>query len=290
MNYVDFDLNLIKTFVSVYENEGIVLASKKLFISQPAVTMSIKKLESIVGGKLFVRLPKGVKPTLEGEKFYEYCKTALNNIELGIKNFNEFQSLSKGTINIGASNDTINFVLMPIIKKFLKQYPNINVNFVEVIPKRLPYFLSRGDIDIAFLEDDNLLTNKQYKKVYEMENVFFCNKEFVIDCINLNNTNSFNFALYKKDSGNYVQFEKLCKQYNLNLTPKFSVSNFFTMQQICLSQNYIGFAPKKYIDIEKFNIIKNNFKINNTNVYLLIENNNLSFVCKKFLEYLDFEK
>jgi len=73
MSYYDMDLNLIKTFLTVYECKSILLASKKLFVSQPAITKSIKKLEDYLGCNLFIRTNKGVLPTEEGKVFNDYC-------------------------------------------------------------------------------------------------------------------------------------------------------------------------------------------------------------------------
>ena len=212
MNYDNFDLNLIKTFVTVYESGGIVNASKKLYISQPAVTINIKKLENIVGGKLFVRLPKGVKPTPEGEKFYQYCKSALNKIKLGVEEFENFSSLSKGQLSIGASHDIINYVLMPKIEKFLKDYPNININFVEIIPKKLYQYLANGEIDIAFLEDKTIVGEYNCITIEELENTFFISKNFNTKDIDIFNSN---YSFYKKNSGNNLVLEKLCNDNNL---------------------------------------------------------------------------
>ena len=180
MNYENFDLNLIRVFVAVCENGGIVSASKKLYISQPAVTMSIKKLESIVGCKLFVRLPRGIKLSPEGECFFDYCKGALNQIKLGLTEFENFNLLKTGTLTIGAPHDVIEFLLMPKIQKFLEVYPNININFVETITKRLPNYILRGDIDIAFLEDKTISEEYESWKLEELENVCFKPKKINI--------------------------------------------------------------------------------------------------------------
>ena len=270
MNYEDFDLNLIKTFVSVYECGGIVLASKKLFISQPAVTINIKKLENIVGGKLFVRLPKGVKPTAEGEKFYNYCKSSLNQIKLGLTDFCNFSSLKKGSITIGASSDIINYLLMDKIQKFLQLYPDISINFVEMISKRLPNYLVRGDIDLVFLEDKTIPGDFDNVTFEELENVFFIQKSQnlskKIDIL------SKNIAIYKKDSGNYISFEKFCNDNNLDLSVKFTTSNFSSIERLCQICNCVGFAPKKYIDSTKFEYVVTKHKIQNTKINMCFPN------------------
>ena len=81
MNYNDIDLNSLKIFVTVAECKSFLGASKKLYITQPAITTCIKKLEKMLGGNLFVRTSKGIKLTAEGEIFYGHTKSALGKID-----------------------------------------------------------------------------------------------------------------------------------------------------------------------------------------------------------------
>lgn len=277
MNYVDFDLNLLKIFVSVYENGGIVITSKKLFISQPAVSMSIKKLEKVVGAPLFIRLPKGVKPTKFGETFYDYCKKALKQIQLAVENAKETDCLSNGNINIGASHDLINYFLMPKVVEFAKQYPNISINFIETIPNHLSKYIERGEIDIVFLEDKKLQNNFECFEVARFDNCFF----------EKNNTNSDNrsnqidmqdIAIFKQNTSNYQSFAKL----ELNIMPKYNVANFDTMCKLVDDNLCIGFAPLQYIDKNKYNIIKTNFNIEQTTINMCFLKQDLSFASKEF--------
>ena len=71
---LDLDLNLYKTFYVVAKNNSFTKASKILFISQPAVTQAIKKLEEQLDIELFKRTSKGIKLTKDGEKVYYYAE------------------------------------------------------------------------------------------------------------------------------------------------------------------------------------------------------------------------
>ena len=286
MSYENLDLNLIKVFVAVCENGGIVSASKKLFISQPAVTMSIKKLESIIDCKLFVRLPRGIKLSPEGECFFDYCKGALNQIKLGLTEFENFNLLKTGTLTIGAPHDVVEFLLMPKIQKFLEIYPNININFVETITKRLPNYILRGDIDIAFLEDKTFGTDFDCFGHKELENVFF--KPKTLNLCDKNKLFDEKIAIYKKESGNNLALQKLCDENNLTLNVKYTASNFDTLEKMCEMQNCLGFAPKKYINTNKFDIVKTDYKIQNTQINVCFpKKQNLSSACRKFIEFLN---
>ena len=278
MNNIDFDLNLLKIFVSVYENGGIVLASKKLFISQPAVTISIKKLENAVGTNLFIRLPKGVKPTIAGEKFYDFCKKAIKQIELAIENTKDLDNLINGHLNIGASHDLINYFLMPKIIDFTKKYPNVSINFVETIPNHLSKYIERGDIDIVFLENKKLQSNFECFEVTKFDNCFFSKNN--IDKLD----EKINLAIFKQNTGNYESFEDFCEN-NIHIKPKYKVANFDTMSKLVEKDLCVGFAPQNYIDKNKCKLIKVDYKIQQTTINMCyLKEQNISYICKEFIK------
>ena len=278
MNYVDFDLNLLKIFLSIYENGGIVNASKKLYISQPAVTMSLKRLENVVGSALFLRLPKGIKPTEAGTKFYEYCKKAVKQIELALDNTKEQDYSVSSNINIGASHDLINYFIMPKIVEFSKTYPNVCINFIETIPNHLSKYIEIGDIDIAFLEDKKLQNNFECFEVTKLENCFFAKNDAKI--INSN----IQYATYKQNCGNFNSFENYCKNYE-QIKSKYRVSNFDTMSKLVENDLCIGYAPKIYVEDTKFSIVKNKYKTEPTTINMCyLKEQDISFVCKEFIK------
>lgn len=281
MNYVDFDLNLLKIFVEVFESGGIVSASKRLFISQPAVTMSIKKIENIVGDKLFFRLPKGVKPTEKGIAFYDYCKKALRQIELGVEEVASHDNQKAGKLNIGASHDLINYFLVPKIVEFAKKFPNIEIRFTETIPKHLSKYIERGDIDIAFLEEEKLGNNFENQEIAKFENCFFANQSNKKTC-DIEAIKKQKIAIFKQNTANFKSFEQILENICI-FEPSFQVSNFDTMCSLVDSNLCIGFAPQNYVDKNKYQIISTDFDIMPTKIYMChLKKDETSFACKEF--------
>lgn len=98
-NY-NFDLNLYKVFYTVAETKNISKAAEMLYVSQPAISYSIKTLEEALGGKLFYRNSKGVELTPEAEKLYESVKSCYHSLAVGEKIFTEKKDLVTGEIYI----------------------------------------------------------------------------------------------------------------------------------------------------------------------------------------------
>lgn len=101
MNIINnFDLNLYKVFYTVAQTKNISKASEILYVSQPAISYSIKTLEKSLGNKLFYRTSKGVQLTPEAEKLYVYVKDGFSSFSMGEKVFMEDKNLTTGDLNI----------------------------------------------------------------------------------------------------------------------------------------------------------------------------------------------
>ena len=85
---MEIDIELYKTFYFVAKYKSITKAAEMLYISQPAVTMSIKKLEEQLEMTLFTRTKRGVILTNEGKVLYEYVKQAMESLKIGENRIN----------------------------------------------------------------------------------------------------------------------------------------------------------------------------------------------------------
>lgn len=124
------DYNLYKIFLYLYEEKSISRTASKLYVSQPAISYSLKELENQLGYTLFYRNSKGIEPTLEAKELYGYISTAfniLNDAEEHIKNLNQ---LNIGCIRIGTPSHIGIFYLSSYISDFRKLFPGINFEII----------------------------------------------------------------------------------------------------------------------------------------------------------------
>ena len=89
---MNIDFELYRIFYVVANNGNISKAAKELLISQPAVSKAIKNLEEQLGGTLFIRTKRGVNLTNEGKEFYNYIKSAIENIYNAENKFTELKT------------------------------------------------------------------------------------------------------------------------------------------------------------------------------------------------------
>lgn len=124
---MNINYDLFKVFIVVANCSTITEASKKLNISQPAVTKSIKNLEWQLNGSLFIRNKKGIKLTENGKKLYNYITPALSQLA-DVKNFfNNISKIDTGEIKIGTSNTILKYFLMPYLKTYSTEFPKVNI-------------------------------------------------------------------------------------------------------------------------------------------------------------------
>ena len=170
----DINLNLYKIFYEVASNESISSASKKLVITQSAVSKAIKKLEEELDTKLFYRNSKGVKLTDKGEELLFYVEEAFNKLITAQRTMIESKTLNKGKISIGVPSQIGSFYIFEDITNFHKNYPNIEITIISKTTTQLLKLLEQHEID--FIIDTSPINCKLddivIKPLIEVENCF----------------------------------------------------------------------------------------------------------------------
>ena len=116
------NIPLYHIFLTVARSSSISGAAKSLYISQPAVSKSIKKLVSLIK-----RSSKGITLTNEGNILYRYLHSAFETISAGEDTLRHIHELGIGHIRIGVSSTLCKHILLPCLKDFLTEYPHNNI-------------------------------------------------------------------------------------------------------------------------------------------------------------------
>lgn len=250
-----------KIFESVARNESISKASEELFISQPAVSQSIKKLEETIGGELFNRTKFGVRLTSEGKIFYEYIKNGLEYIENGERVFSSLKNLDVGTIRIGASATLTKHILMPYLKEFHKLYPNVNIEIVNHLSNALITMLKNGFLDLLIL---NLPTQETSDlQIYPFAQVqdIFCTSPQYIDTKKeypLEKLKNYKLITQKRPSNTRTFFDNFLKENNLKLTPSIEAVSFNVVTDLTKIGFGYSYSTKEFIkdELEKGTLVE----------------------------------
>ncbi|MBR3641243.1 MAG: LysR family transcriptional regulator [Oscillibacter sp.] len=143
-------LELYRVFKEVAETGNISAAAKNLYISQSAVSQSVKQLETALQARLFARSPRGVTLTGEGQMLYQYVRNALGLLATGEDKLSQAQQLLLGTLTIGASDTVTGQFLTPYLDAFHRRHPGIRLKIVSGRSAKVISLLKSGAVDIAF--------------------------------------------------------------------------------------------------------------------------------------------
>ncbi|MGF7030682.1 DNA-binding transcriptional LysR family regulator [Paenibacillus mucilaginosus] len=138
-----------RVFYTVARTGSLSKAAEELFITQPAVSHSIKQLEAKLGGQLFFRSSKGVRLTGEGEVLFSYIEQAYHLMEAGERRIGEMHDLEAGEVHIGAGDTLCRHVLLPRMETFREDYPRIKVSVTNRTTAETAALLREGRIDFG---------------------------------------------------------------------------------------------------------------------------------------------
>ncbi len=148
---MDISLDLYRVFSTVAEAGSISDAARLLFISQPAVSQSVRRLEQELGVRLFERGTKGVALTREGELLRGYVSSAMGMLDAGESRMRMLSKLDAGELRIGASDTVSKWFLVPIIQQFHDMYPNVSLSITNRTSADTLQLLHSGSIDIGYV-------------------------------------------------------------------------------------------------------------------------------------------
>ncbi|WP_313134511.1 LysR family transcriptional regulator [Anaerocolumna sp.] len=166
------NLSQYKIFNTVAAVGNISHAAKELYISQPAISKAIRRLESDLGVTLFTRTSRGVKLTEEGALFYEYTKSAFDTLSQGEENIKRITQLGIGHLRIGVSTTLCKYILLPFLKEFVLSYPHIKITIECQSTFQTLDLLQNKKIDIGLIGKPENRKNLDFYPVMQIEDIF----------------------------------------------------------------------------------------------------------------------
>jgi DNA-binding transcriptional LysR family regulator len=145
-------LRQLEIFIAVAETAQVTKASKKLFVTQSAVSMALAELENQLGGSLFDRHGRSLVLNARGRYLLPLGKDIVAQIGSIETIMSERNDKLTGQINIAASSSVGNYILPYLIGAFKKAHPNVLVNMLVYNTKIVEGMVKDGTVDIGFVE------------------------------------------------------------------------------------------------------------------------------------------
>ena len=176
---MESNLSYYKIFYTVAKIGNISKAAKELFISQPAISKAITKLEQNLETTLFNRNSRGVTLTFEGSLLYEQLKVAFGAIQNGETQVKNATELNMGQLRIGVSTTLCKFVLLPYLKRFILKYPYIRISIECQATYEILALLESGDIDIGLIAKPAVFKNVDYYTLGDIQDIFVASPTYL---------------------------------------------------------------------------------------------------------------
>ena len=177
---MDINYELYKVFYYVATSLSFSEASKQLYISQSAVSQSIKTLEKKLNQPLFIRSTKKVQLTPAGKILLKHIEPAMNLIRRGENQLLDTNTLGLGQLHIGASDTICRYFLVPYLKEFHKQFPNVPIKVTNATSLSCVDLLEQGKVDLIVTNFPNAKLSPSYmqKTVLNFKDVFIANPAY----------------------------------------------------------------------------------------------------------------
>jgi len=142
---MSIDLNLIRTFVAIYETQSVSGAAKRLNITQPSVSYSLNRLRDLLHDPLFTRSRDGMVPTFNSTQLFASFKAALNSIESAISATRQFDpSKSERTFRLALSDLGELYFLPFLVRELQAIAPSVGLEIVQIDSNLVADWLQTG--------------------------------------------------------------------------------------------------------------------------------------------------
>jgi len=218
---MNIDLNLYKVFFAVANCRNISRAAEVLFVSQPAISKSIKTLETSLNVTLFSRSSKGVSLTPEGDILFNHIRNAFDEFSLGEHILEKLKNKEMGTINLGVSTTIGKSYFLPKFQKFIKEYPYFRIKIINKPTFDTIKLVQEEKLDLGIIGTTSNEADLEFIKLCQIQDILVASNSYVESL----NSKSINDIFTK---GSFMFLEKP------NATREF-IDNYFTKQDLSIT-------------------------------------------------------
>ncbi len=291
---MDINYELYKVFYHVANTLSFSEASKQLFISQSAVSQSIKVLEKKLNQTLFIRSTKRVQLTPEGEILLKHIEPAMNLIKQGENQLLEANTLNGGQLRIGASDTICRYYLIPFLKIFHKKYPNVHIKVTNQTSIECARLLESGQVDFSITNYPNsgLSNTQNVRIIHEFFDVFVANEEYHKlkgRPVSLKELQTYPILMLDRKSTTSEFLHSMFQRHQLDLVPEIELSSNDLLIDLARIGLGIAFVPNYCIPATEKDLFIVNLEESLPSRQMVVaynENLPISQAAKQFMEML----
>lgn len=227
---MDINYELYKVFYYVARTLSFSEAAGELFISQSAVSQSVKVLEKRLNQTLFIRSTKRVSLTKEGEILFKHIEPAINLISRGENQLLNSSVNGSVQLRIAASDTICRYFLVPYLSRFHQMYPDVHIRIINGTSLKCAELLETNQADLIVANSPNpaLNNNMKIEEVKSFQDVFIANPDFFPlpeQTLSLKQLQKLPILMLSKLSTTSTFLHNLFLQHSLDLAPAIELSS-----------------------------------------------------------------
>ena len=162
-----FDVKQLRVLRAVAEHGSFSAAADALAYTQPAVSQQIAALEKRAGTKLVDRLSRGVRLTDAGQALVEHAEVVIARLAAAEAELDAIAGIRGGRVRLASFPTAGASLLPPAVAEFTRQYPDVELNFVEQEPEEAAQALRAAELEIAIVFEYSQLDQPEFERMYE---------------------------------------------------------------------------------------------------------------------------
>lgn len=247
------NLELYRVFYTVAKCGSLTKAAEELYISQPAVSQSIKQLENQLGVSLFNRTHRGMELSAQGGKLiFNEVERALALFNQAENRLNEVQNSATGLIRIGASDTIFEYFLSDKIVEFHERFPAVKIELVADLSPATIENLKAHRCDVAFVnlpiaEEPELTL---YGDCMRLNDIFIVGEKYKElaneGTMSLTKLAKYPLIVMNKNTVVRTSLENFFTAHGVELQPSIEVGSWDLMKRLVSSGMGVGAIPREY--------------------------------------------
>lgn len=170
-------LKQLRSFVAIAERGSFTEAGKRLCLTQTALSVQVRELESELDAKVFDRKTRTVQLTEIGQALYPHAKRVLSELEAGYKNVVGLRDKERGLLRLGATQLVACTILPDLISQFRARYPQVDIRFQDVLPETMLNSLLVGEVELVLGPQVKVNTEVNCNSLLSVRNMLVCPPE-----------------------------------------------------------------------------------------------------------------
>jgi LysR family carnitine catabolism transcriptional activator len=243
---MNITIRQLQAFVAVARAGSFAEACTLVHLSQPALSIAIKNLETAVGGKLLQRSTRSLALTPEGAEFLPVVQRLLSDWDRSLEDVHNLFALRRGKLDIATMPTFASSLLPQILSRYHHQYPDINVTVHDVVAESVVDMVRHGRVELGVTFDPGEAQDLNFTPLFSDRFVAVLPKAHPLLAktrLKWRDLQDFAYIALQRPSSIRLLIDQILQDHNIPLTPAFEAHQLASIGRMVTSGLGISIVP-----------------------------------------------